>query len=195
MLDDHISLGTTFAGYVLDTKDLIIIAGSIFFVLIVAHGLWVARRNRQNAIHMDIKASETMDESSLDQTSADFPNGGARIISQALQDEGVETRGEERSKDASAPAEDASMAAADGPTQAIAEGEPSPPRTDDLFDTEDALLVSETRASKRRSAKRTSPKHSPSGLLRAAHPRKMGQIKENPLRVMRDVGILSWKNC
>ena len=46
-----------------------------------------------------------------------------------------------------------SMAAADGSAQAIAEGEPSPPRTDDLFDTEDALLVSETRASKRRSAK------------------------------------------
>ena len=161
MLDDHISLGTTFAGYVLDTKDLIIIAGSIFFVLIVVHGLWVARRNRQNAIHMDIKASETMDESSLDQTSADFPNGGARIISQALQDEGVETRGEERSKDASAPAEDASMAAADGPAQAIAEGEPSPPRTDDLFDTEDALLVSETRASKRRSAKKNIPEAQP----------------------------------
>ena len=195
MLDDHISLGTTFAGYVLDTKDLIIIAGSIFFVLIVAHGLWVARRNRQNAIHMDIKASETMDESSLDQTSADFPNGGARIISQALQDEGVETRGEERSKDASAPAEDASMAAADGPAQAIAEGDPRRLELT-IYSIPKMLSLCQRQGPPNGDPlKRTSPKHSPSGLLRAAHPRKMGPIKENPLRVMRDVGILSWKNC
>ena len=63
-LDDRIRLGTIFAGYVLDIKDLIIIAGSIFFVLIVAHGLWEARRHRDNEIRMDIKASDTKDDHS-----------------------------------------------------------------------------------------------------------------------------------
>ena len=171
MLDGHISLGTTFAGYVLDTKDLIIIAGSIFFVLIVVHGLWVARRNRQNEIRMDIKASDTIDEQPLDQTSADFPNGGARIISQALQDEGAETRREGSSEDASAPAKGASIGAADGPRQATTEGESSPPRTDDLFDTEDALLMSEKRASKRRSADKNAPE---------AQPKKPAAISASP---------------
>lgn len=68
----------------MDTKDLIIIAGSIFFTLIVAHGLWVARRGRMNDIRMDIKPG-TSDADDIDPpTSAELPNGGARVISQAL---------------------------------------------------------------------------------------------------------------
>ena len=76
----------------MDIKDLIIIAGSIFFVLIVAHGLWVARRNRQNEIRMDIKASDTKDDAPSDLSlSPDFPNGGARLIRHALEEGDVET--------------------------------------------------------------------------------------------------------
>ena len=72
------------AGCVLDTKDLIIIAGSIFFTLIVAHGLWVARRGRMNDIRMDIKPGTSDSDDADPPTSAELPNGGARVISQAL---------------------------------------------------------------------------------------------------------------
>jgi cell division protein ZipA len=68
----------------LDTKDLIIIAGSIFFTLIVAHGLWVARRGRMNDIRMDIKPGTSDTDDTDPPTSAELPNGGARVISQAL---------------------------------------------------------------------------------------------------------------
>jgi hypothetical protein len=45
----------------------------------------VGSSNRQNEIRMDIKASDTKDDASLDLSlSPDFPNGGARVISQAL---------------------------------------------------------------------------------------------------------------
>jgi cell division protein ZipA len=69
----------------LDTKDLIIVAGSIFFTLIVAHGLWTARRSRMNDIRMDIHAKTDNSEGSVEAPSVELPNGGARVISQALQ--------------------------------------------------------------------------------------------------------------
>ena len=73
----------------MDSKDLIIIAGSIFFALIVAHGLWVARRGRMNDIQMDLDASlSDGDGSSSDPVrSPELPSGGARVISRALEAE------------------------------------------------------------------------------------------------------------
>jgi cell division protein ZipA len=69
----------------LDSKDLIIVAGSIFFLLIVAHGLWVARRQQKlNEIRMDIDITESASDHVVDEVSPDFPNGGARVISEAL---------------------------------------------------------------------------------------------------------------
>ena len=75
----------------MDTKDLIIIAGSIFFVLIVAHGLWVARRQRLNEIRMDIEATDNLGEASSANFSSELPNGGARVISEALKSEADES--------------------------------------------------------------------------------------------------------
>ena len=68
----------------MDSKDLIIVAGSIFFLLIVAHGLWVARRQKLNEIRMDIDVTESASDHVVDEVSPDFPNGGARVISEAL---------------------------------------------------------------------------------------------------------------
>lgn len=87
----------------MDTKDLIIVAGSIFFVLIVAHGLWVARRQRLNEIRMDIEATDNLGEASSANFSSELPNGGARVISEALKrgvDESYEP--EQKSSDADA---------------------------------------------------------------------------------------------
>ena len=69
----------------MDIKDLIIVAGSIFFLLIVAHGLWVARRQQKlNEIRMDIDITESASDHVVDEVSPEFPNGGARVISEAL---------------------------------------------------------------------------------------------------------------
>lgn len=86
----------------MDTKDLIIIAGSIFFVLIVAHGLWVARRQRLNEIRMDIEATDNLGEASSANFSSELPNGGARVISEALKSEADESHEPEESSDADA---------------------------------------------------------------------------------------------
>ena len=144
----------------MDIKDLIIIAGSIFFVLIVAHGLWVARRNRQNEIRMDIKASDTKDDASSDLSlSPDFPNGGARVISQALGEERVETVSDAKLSDAPKQSQDALMTVVDDEHQPPRGRDSMPPRTDDLFETNDAPLVSENRvAEHKRSEKSASEK-------------------------------------
>ena len=86
----------------MDTKDLIIIAGSIFFVLIVAHGLWVARRQRLNEIRMDIEATDNLGEASSANFSSELPNGGARMIGEALQPEEDESCQPEESSGAEA---------------------------------------------------------------------------------------------
>ena len=153
-LDDRIRLGTTFAGYVLDIKDLIIIAGSIFFVLIVAHGLWVARRNRQNEIRMDIKASDTKDDLPTGLL-PEFPNGGARVISQALQDEEFEATSDAKLGDDFGDAPKVLMTTSDDNNPPRVKSTPIPPRTEDLFETDDAPLISENRVAenKKRSDK------------------------------------------
>ena len=71
----------------MDIKDLIIVAGSVFFIVIVAHGLWVARRDRFNDIRMDIQASGADTNQSKEEFSSELPNGGARVIGEALQRE------------------------------------------------------------------------------------------------------------
>lgn len=78
----------------MDTKDLIIIAGSIFFALIIGHGLWVARRSRANDIRMDLRAKKIGDlAEDYEPPSSELPNGGARVISQALQAEAADESG------------------------------------------------------------------------------------------------------
>ncbi|MEC8143697.1 MAG: cell division protein ZipA [Pseudomonadota bacterium] len=86
----------------MDTKDLIIIAGSIFFVLIVVHGLWVARRQRLNEIRMDIEATDNLGEASSANFNSELPNGGARVISEALKPEADESYEREESGDGDA---------------------------------------------------------------------------------------------
>ena len=78
-----------------------------------------------NAIHMDIKTSETMDESSFDQTSADFPMAGRGLSVKHYKMKALKQE-VKAIKDASAPAEDVQWPQPMD-AQAIAEGEPSPP--------------------------------------------------------------------
>ncbi len=102
----------------MDTKDLIIIAGSIFFVLIVAHGLWVARRQRLDEIRMDIEVTDNLGETSSDNFSSELPNGGARVISEALKSEADESRGKLESNyaDVSTTSTDSARKATDHPS-------------------------------------------------------------------------------
>ena len=164
----------------MDIKDLIIIAGSIFFVLIVAHGLWVARRNRQNEIRMDIKASDTKDDASSDLSlSPDFPNGGARVISQALGEEGVEIVSDAKPSDAPKQSHDALMTASDDQRQPRSERGSMPPRTDDLFETNDAPLFSENRiAEHKRSEKSASETQAKPSRARNASAQNSATKKE-----------------
>ena len=74
----------------MDIKDLIIVAGSVFFIVIVAHGLWVARRDRLNELRMDIQASGADTNQSKEEFSSELPNGGARVIGEALQRENTQ---------------------------------------------------------------------------------------------------------
>ena len=102
----------------MDTKDLIIIAGSIFFVLIVAHGLWVTRRQRLDEIRMDIEVTDNLGETSSDNFSSELPNGGARVISEALKSEADESRGKLESNyaDVSTTSTDSARKATDHPS-------------------------------------------------------------------------------
>ena len=95
---------------------------------------------------MDIKASDTKDDASLDLSlSPDFPNGGARVISQALGEERVETVSDAKLSDAPKQSQDALMTVVDDEHQPPRWRDSMPPRTDDLFETNDAPLVSENR--------------------------------------------------
>lgn len=116
----------------MDIKDLIIIAGSIFFVVIVAHGLWVVRKNRLNEIHMDIQSPDSIRENVPEGRSSELPNGGARVISQALQNDSGEVSPNELSKDGNPLVTDAADRLTSG-----ARSTSRVPKTEDLFDSAD----------------------------------------------------------
>ena len=177
----------------MDTKDLIIVAGSIFFALIVGHGLWTARRSRMNDIRMDIQAKSGDSESSLEMPSAELPNGGARVISQALQ---TDTKAQ---RDSVSGTEDQAIEAGQDPARA-AGSEPyvsakrpdTPPLTEDLFPSTE----SETRAESKPKATSDAKKSSRSGSNRGSVATKEsrdpgGRPKEPKLEELLILGVMA----
>jgi hypothetical protein len=70
-----------------------------------------------------------------------------------------------------------------------------PPRTDDLFETNDAPLVSENRvAEHKRSEKSASEKQGKPSRETTASAQNSA-TKKKQRRMMRDVRILNWKSC
>ena len=65
----------------MDIKDLILLVGGIFFVVVVSHGLWVAWKAKRNVISMDISPSTIIDREPVSNnlSKSEFPSGGARI--------------------------------------------------------------------------------------------------------------------
>ncbi|NCF45871.1 MAG: cell division protein ZipA [Proteobacteria bacterium] len=145
----------------MDTKDLIIIAGSIFFVLIVGHGLWVARRARRNDIRMDIEPSDGSGAATNEGASAELPNGGARVISQALRTDDAQAKA--RAGDEGPLVTSESAVRSENRAAAAAKV----PQTQDLFgDTQP--LVTENRATSSTTAGRAQGPAAKSSVLSTA---------------------------
>ncbi len=147
----------------MDTKDLIIIAGSIFFVLIVGHGLWVARRARRNEIRMDIQASEGSVAVTNEVASAELPNGGARVISQALQGDhmqanaGIDDDGPSLVSDAAEGSQNSSVVAAKAPQTQDLFGDTHPLVTENRSTNAGRAQETATSTPAQRSDSRTNP--------------------------------------
>ena len=147
----------------MDTKDLIIIAGSIFFVLIVGHGLWVARRARRNEIRMDIQASEGSVAVTTEVPSAELPNGGARVISQALQGDhmqanaGIDDDGPSLVSDAAEGSQNSSVVAAKAPQTQDLFGDTQPLVTENRSTNAGRAQETATSTPAQRSDSRTNP--------------------------------------
>ena len=145
---------------------------------------------------MDIKASDTKDDAPSDLSlSPDFPNGGARVIRQALEEEGVETASDAKPSDPPKQSHDALMTGVDDQHQPPSGRDSMPPRTDDLFETNDAPLVSENRAAEHRRSEKTPPKSRVSHLVSPLPLHKIRLSEKKQHRMMRDVRIHSWKSC
>ena len=123
---------------------------------------------------MDIKASDTKDDASSDLSlSPDFPNGGARVIRQALEEGGVETVSDAEPGEPPEQLHEALMTVVDDQHQPPSERDSMPPQTDDLFETNDAPLVSENRvAEHKRSEKQAEPSRERNASAQISAPRK-----------------------
>ncbi len=113
-------------------------------MLIVGHGLWVARRQKLNQIRMDIDVTESAPSSAADEFNPEFPNGGARVISDALKSAEPRLDGQHETSDArdsaSAPPKhglpDPAVKNAQEPVvdpPSTQEGQAAAPAMDDLF--------------------------------------------------------------
>jgi len=71
-----------------DNQDLVLIAGGILMVLVILHGLWVKWRQRRQDISFDLVQSSDLnpDQDAESGVLPELPNGGARLISDALQE-------------------------------------------------------------------------------------------------------------
>jgi len=65
-----------------DIKDLILIGGGLLITAVVAHGLWIAWRARQDPLRLKIEEKLIAAVADRDPVQTDFPNGGARVVSQ-----------------------------------------------------------------------------------------------------------------
>lgn len=65
----------------IDIKDFILIGGGLLIAAVVAHGFWIAWRERQQDLRIDIKPDlipEEVDE--IERLRGELPNGGARVV-------------------------------------------------------------------------------------------------------------------
>jgi cell division protein ZipA len=65
----------------LDIKDLILIGGGLLIAAVVAHGLWIAWRAKRDPLRLKIDEKLIAAVADRDPAQADFPNGGARVVS------------------------------------------------------------------------------------------------------------------
>jgi cell division protein ZipA len=63
-----------------DIKDFILIGGGVLIAAVVAHGFWIAWRERRQDLRIDIKPDLIPDEvDEIDRLRGELPNGGARL--------------------------------------------------------------------------------------------------------------------
>jgi cell division protein ZipA len=68
----------------MDIKDFILIGGGLLIAAVVAHGFWIAWRDRRQDLRIDIKPDlipDDMDE--MDRLRGELPNGGGRVVKPA----------------------------------------------------------------------------------------------------------------
>lgn len=65
----------------MDIKDFILVGGGLLIAVVIAHGFWIAWRNRQKTLRIDIQPDlipDSMDE--LERLRGELPHGGARLV-------------------------------------------------------------------------------------------------------------------
>ena len=67
----------------IDIKDLVLVGGGLFTVAIIAHGIWLAWRTRQEPLKLDISRELVPDDDEEDELArfrGELPNGGGRPV-------------------------------------------------------------------------------------------------------------------
>ncbi|MGD8416037.1 MAG: hypothetical protein PVH91_03165, partial [Pseudomonadales bacterium] len=65
----------------MDIKDFILIGGGLLIAAVVAHGFWIAWRDRRQELRIDIKPHLIPDDvDDMVRLRGELPNGGSRII-------------------------------------------------------------------------------------------------------------------
>ena len=65
----------------MDIKDFILIGGGLLIAAVVAHGFWIAWRDRRQDLRIDIKPDLIPDDiDEMDRLRGELPNGGGRVV-------------------------------------------------------------------------------------------------------------------
>ena len=71
----------------MDIKDYILIGGGLLIVAVIAHGFWIAWCARRKDLRIDIKPDLIPDYvDDMERLRGELPNGGARLVEQAVRD-------------------------------------------------------------------------------------------------------------
>jgi cell division protein ZipA len=70
-----------------DIKDFILIGGGLLIAAVIAHGFWIAWRDRRQDYRIDIKPDLIPEEmSEIDRLRGELPNGGGRVVSSEFEE-------------------------------------------------------------------------------------------------------------
>jgi len=70
-----------------DIKDFILIGGGLLIAAVVAHGFWIAWRDRRQDLRIDIKPDLIPEElNEIDRLRGELPNGGSRMAKSSFED-------------------------------------------------------------------------------------------------------------